>query len=126
MSAKYCSDEQIYDLGHGIYASVLNSVWQYIKASHDSADLKKILKDEMTDNIGMCAQGNLSRLCNILSGYIDGVGVETKSRNEIIGDRFALLMSIDNTDDRFQRGRAILAELNVPADERHDWLEALV
>jgi hypothetical protein len=125
MMAKYCGDENIYELGPGIYARVLNSVWQYIKASPDAADLKKILASEMEDNIGMCAQGNLSRLCNILSGYLDGLVVETKSRNELIGERFAALMNIDDIDERLSNGHDILREFNVHADEFHAWLMPL-
>jgi hypothetical protein len=126
MMAKYCGDENIYELGHGIYARVLNSVWQYIKASPNAVDLKKILKAEMQDNIGMCAQGNLSRLCNILSGYMDGLIVDTKSKNEIIGERLSALMIIEHADERAAAGRRILEELNVPAEERDMWMQPLI
>jgi hypothetical protein len=126
MMAKYCGDENIYDLGRGIYARVLNSVWQYIKASPNAVDLKKILKAEMQDNIGMCAQGNLSRLCNILSGYMDGLIVDTKSKNEIIGERLSALMNIEHADERAAAGRRILEELNVPAQERDMWMQPLI
>jgi hypothetical protein len=124
MMAKYCQDEDIYNLGEGIYAKVLNSVWQYIKASPDAADLKKILASEMEDNVGMCAQGNLSRLCNILSGYIDGMNPDTKSRNEILGELLGPLMDLD-LETRLARARAILDQHNVDADERLVWLEPL-
>jgi hypothetical protein len=126
MMAKYCGDENIYELGRGIYARVLNSVWQYIKASPDAADLKKILKAEMQDNIGMCAQGNLSRLCNILSGYMEGLIVDTKSKNEIIGERFARLLDLENIVHREAEGRRILQELNVPAEEHDIWMQPLI
>jgi hypothetical protein len=126
MMAKYCADEDIYELGYGIYARVLNSVWQYIKSSPDSTDLKKILKAEMQDNIGMCAQGNLSRLCNILSGYMEGLIVDTKSKNEIIGERLSALMEIQNADERESAGRRVLEELNVPAEERDTWMQSLI
>jgi hypothetical protein len=125
MMAKYCSDDDIYELGAGIYAKVLNSVWQYIKASPHASDLKKILASEMEDNIGMCAQGNLSRLCNILCGYIDGINSEVKSRNEIIGEKLALLMTIENVAERLASGLAILREHEVPHDERVEWLQPL-
>jgi hypothetical protein len=126
MMAKYCQDDDIYDLGYGIYARILNSVWQFIKASPDSEDLKKILKTEMEDNIGMCAQGNLSRLCNILSGYLEGINVDVKSKNETIGERLALLMDIDNVAEREAAGLLILEELHVPREEHDIWLHPLV
>lgn len=126
MMAKYCGDEDIYELGRGIYARVLNSVWQYIKASPDAADLKKILASEMKDNIGMCAQGNLSRLCNILSGYLEGVNVDTRSKNEIIGERIARLVDIEHAEVRVAAGRRVLEELDVPEEERNVWLQPLI
>jgi hypothetical protein len=125
MMAKYCGDENVYELGRGIYARVLNSVWQYIKASPDSADLKKILKAEMQDNIGMCAQGNLSRLCNILSGYMEGINADVKSKNEIIGPLLARLMEIEDIHDRLEQAAQILVENAIPADQWMVWLEPL-
>jgi hypothetical protein len=125
MMAKYCHDDDIYELGHGIYGRVLNSVWQYIKASPDSADLKKILKEEMQDNIGMCAQGNLSRLCNILSGYLDGISVDTRSKNELIAERLAPLAQLANYHTRMEQARAIFEEFQIPENERATWLEPL-
>jgi len=122
MMSKYCSDENIYEMGYGIYGRVLNSVWQYIKSSPDAVDLKKILKSEMEDNIGMCAQGNLSRLCNILSGYLDGINAEVKSRNEIIGELLAPLMGLDDYGVRLERAIAILQQHNVVGAEQAAWL----
>jgi hypothetical protein len=126
MMAKYCQDDDIYELGHGIYGRVLNSVWQYIKTSPNSADLKKILKLEMEDNIGMCAQGNLSRLCNILSGYLEGVNMDIKSKNEIIGERLAPLLDIENVAEREAAGLLVLEELQVPLEEHEVWLHPLI
>jgi hypothetical protein len=126
MMAKYCGDENIYEMGNGIYGRVLNSVWQYIKTSPDAADLKKILAAEMEDNIGMCAQGNLSRLCNILSGYLDGINTDVKSKNEIIGEKLAELMKSEpNEDNRREVGRLILRDHGIPFEEWNAWLEAL-
>lgn len=128
MMAKYCEEVDIYELGIEIYPRVLNSVWQYIKNSEHSSDLKKILKSEMEDNIGMCQQGNLSRLCNILSGYLDGLQVDTRSTNEILGEKFSQLQNLQNltTDERWQRAQEILEEFEVPLDEHDIWLEPLI
>jgi hypothetical protein len=126
MSVKYCSSDDIYELGYGIYRRVLNGVWQYIKKSQHSEDLKKILRLEMTDNIGMCAQGNLSRLCNILSGYLDGINTDTRSKNEILGERFAALMKLESHMEKVAEGVRILHEFNVPQAEHEDWLLPLI
>lgn len=125
MMAKYCADDDIYEMGRGIYARVLNSVWQYIKNSPHKDDLKNILAVELKDNIGMCAQGNLSRLCNILSGYLDGVDAEAKSKNEIIGERFSALLDIDDQQQRLEAGQRVLEELDVPLENRAEWIDGL-
>ena len=126
MMAIYCGDDNIYGMGVGIYARVLNSVWQYIKASPDAEDLKKILASEMEDNIGMCAQGNLSRICNILSGYVEGINGEVKSRNELIGGLLSALMNIEDQEERVSRARQILEEHNMPQQDREHWIGPLM
>ena len=70
MVDRYTLDDNIYEMGKGIYGRVLDGVWQYIKNSEDKKDLCKILAQELKDNVGMCLQGNLSRLCNVLAGYM--------------------------------------------------------
>jgi hypothetical protein len=125
MTAKYCAEDNIYGLGKGIYGRVLDCVWQFIKTSPHKDDLIKILRDEMIDNIGMCAQGNLSRLCNILVGYMDGIVIR-QSLSEILGTEFSKLMDIEDSHLRIERGRVILENNNVPKIEWEAWLDPLV
>jgi hypothetical protein len=123
-SAMYCSDATIYDLEPGIFGKVVDGVWQFIRSSPDKADLKKILTAELRDNIGMCAQGNLSRMCNVLQGYMEGIQ-QKESVSEILGREFGKLMELENQVERESRGAAILRENNVPESEWETWLEPL-
>lgn len=123
MAAKYCNNEDIYDMGPGIYPKVLNAVWQFIKTSEHQEDLKQILRTELTDSIGMCAQGNLSRICNVLTGYMPGLDV--RSDRELLGDKMAQLRDIEDVQQRIQVGRALLHNLHIPEEEWTPWLEAL-
>jgi hypothetical protein len=123
-SSMYCSDATIYDLEPGIFGKVVDGVWQFIQGSPDKADLKKILAAELKDNVGMCAQGNLSRMCNVLQGYLDGIG-QKESVNAILGREFGKLMELENPVERESRGAAILRENNVPDSEWETWLEPL-
>jgi hypothetical protein len=125
MMSKYCEEVDIYELGIGIYPKILNSIWQYIKTSPHSDDLKKILKSEMQDNIGMCQQGNLSRLCNILSGYLDGLIVDDQSPREILAERLSTLQA-QHPADMYIQARHLLEELMIPENEWEDWLEPLM
>jgi hypothetical protein len=125
MVAKYCQNEDIYDIGKGIYGRVLDGVWQYILNSPDKEDLYRILKQEMEDNIGMCAQGNLTRLCNILSGYMEGIGVQ-ESPAEILGRKLPKLMEIDDECARLKAAFELFVELHIPEHQWVSWAEPLV
>lgn len=125
MVAKYCSDETIYDLQRGIYGKVLDCVWQYIKNSPDKEDLKKILKAEMRDNIGMCAQGNLSRLTNILAGYIDCVTV-VESMQDKLGRLLPPLMNIEDIAQRLIAAARVFVEVELPPEQWEAWASGLL
>ena len=121
---KYTSNETIYDMVEGIYGKTLDSVWQYIKNSSDKAVLIKTLKTELEDNIGMCAQGNLTRLCNVLQGYLDDM--PAPSIAEILGDLLPPLINITDLTVRREKALQIMRTHNVPEDQQDMWLEALM
>lgn len=120
----YCNNAQIYDLEEGIFGIMTDGVWQYIRDSEDKRCLINILKRELEDNIGMCAQGNLSRICNVLSGYLPGIG-QSESIATILGREFPKLMEIEREPDRLRQGERILRENNVPEAEWEVWLDPL-
>ena len=120
----YCNNAQIYELEEGIFGIMTDGVWQFIRDSEDKACLVKILKTELEDNIGMCAQGILSRICNVLSGYLPGIG-QSESISTILGREFPKLMDIQREADRFREGERILRENNVPEAEWEVWLDPL-
>lgn len=125
MISKYCQDESIYEMEKGIYGKVLDAVWQYVLKSPDKEDLYKVIKQEMEDNIGMCAQGNLTRLCNILAGYMEGIGAQ-ESAAEVLGRKLPLLMEIENQNERVRAAYDLLLELNIPENQWLSWVEPLV
>lgn len=125
MMSQYAQDTSIYEMGEGIYGKVLDSAWQFIKTHPEKESLIAILRIEMNDNVGMCAQGNLTRVCNILAGYMDGVGSQ-ESLSERLGRLLPPLRKIENRDERQKRITEILEENAVPAGERDAWLEAVM
>lgn len=123
-SSMYCSEATIYDMEPGIFGKVTDGVWQFIQRSPDKQDLKKILTAELKDNVGMCAQGNLSRICNVLQGYLEGIE-QKESVNVILGREFAKLMEIETEMERLEKGKLILRNNNVRESEWETWLEPL-
>jgi len=125
MFNQYVSTVSIYDIEEGIYGKVLDSVWQYVKASPDKEDLCRILKNEMTDNVGMCAQGNLSRICNILAGYMEGIGAQ-ESLSERLGRLLPPLMALEDVTERIRQACVILSENKVPQSDWDIWMEPFI
>jgi hypothetical protein len=125
MVSQYAQDTSIYDIEAGIYGKVLDSVWQYVKNSSDKEDLCKIIKRELEDNIGMCAQGNLSRICNVLAGYLEGVGSQ-ESLSERLGRLLAPLAEIPDEFERIRQACDILRENRVPHNEWETWTDPLI
>jgi hypothetical protein len=125
--ARYCQPEDIYNLGPGIYGKVLDGLWQYIKTSEHNEELCKRLNEEIQDSIGMCAQGNLSRLCNVVMSYMDGVSQEeTKSIAENLGEEIPKLMEIENLQERVTAAYDLFVKLNVPEEQWDTWLNPLI
>lgn len=124
LMARYLQPEDIYEMGVGIYGRVLDGVWQYIRESPEKAELCKILANELQDNVGMCLQGNLTRICNCLSGYLDGVTTR-ESHAEILGREFPKLLEVTNVQERIAKGKHILEDIGVPTAEWDVWLDAL-
>ena len=122
MMTRYSMDEKIYEICEGVYGKVLDAVWQFILKSDDKECLMKILKTELTDNIGMCAGGNLTRLANVLAGYVDYIQV-SESPVEILGRLMPALMQIADTNERAQELTKALVDSKLPTEKWMEWAE---
>ena len=122
----YCNDAPIYDMGAAIFGHTTDGVWSFIRTSEHKADLVRILKHELEDNIGMCAQGNLSRIANVLMGYLDGIG-QMESLNVVLGREMSMIMgnNLATEATKIQLAEQILRRYNVPAEEWSVWLDPL-
>ena len=125
MMDKYTLSDDIYDMGEGIYGRALDGLWQYIKGAGDRAGLCSILGAELRVNVGTCLQGQLSRLCSVVAGYVEWAGSQESSSEEL-GREFALMVGDADVPGRVARGERLLDEHRVvePA-QREAWLAAL-
>lgn len=124
MMSKYANPETIYDMEEGIYGKVLDSVWQYVLNSPEKESLIAIVKTELEDNVGMCAQGNLTRICNILTGYMDGI-TPTENPIEVLGRHMPKIAEIEDVKERLAQANRVLLESKLPITEWLNWTVAL-
>jgi len=107
-----------------LYKKTLDALWVRIEASEHKDELKKRLWEEWTESVGMCCDGHITRLINVLVGF-DPEFLPPVSAGELLQQRMAILAGLDiETDERVVRANAIFDELGTPAGERAAWIEA--
>lgn len=107
-----------------LYKRTLDGLWALIKASPHKEELSKRLVQELTEAVGMCCEGHLSRLCNVLVGFDDAF-TTVVSRGEILQQKMADIAALDVTErTKKMRARKVLRELEIPAAEHAAWLDA--
>lgn len=127
-SSKYCAADTIYEMEEGIFGKLMDSVWQHVKKSEESVSLKQIVKEELEMNIGMCAQGNITRVANILVGILDGLNPQEESRLEKIAKAIADLRPtlVGKTEVQIRlAAMKVLVPFHMTADEMKPWVDAV-
>jgi hypothetical protein len=107
-----------------LYKQTLDGLWAMIKSSEHKEELSKRLKEELTESVGMCCEGHLSRLCNVLVGFDDAF-TTVVSRGELLQKKMAEIAGLEvTTRTKKMRAKAVLRELAIPVAEHSAWLDA--
>ena len=107
-----------------LYKRTLDALWVRIQASEHKTELKKRLWEEWTESVGMCCDGHITRLVNVLVGF-DPEFLPPVSAGELLQQRMATLAGLEiETEEKVLRANAIFDELGTPAEERTAWIEA--
>ena len=123
MSKYYFSMDSIYNLPKPTYKLVLEGLWIYIESKliKTRLEMKERLRQELEDNVGTCAQGNLSRLSNVLDFY-DNKTVEYEAP---LPDIMAQISKEKNVSVRKSKALEVLKKRKIPKEEFDAWMEAM-
>lgn len=105
------------------YSTLLDHVWAFIRSHKERNSLCLRLAQEVKDGIGMCSNGKMARLTNVLQGFDETL--EPEPPRELFQTRIALLLSRPLAE-RETAARALFDEFKIPADEHAVWLEPLL
>ena len=108
------------------YRKTLRGIWAKIKTYEGDIrlELTKRLWEECYESVGMCAQGHLSRLANVLVGFDETIKPPS-SNKQYFQERIADLSRKDlSTDEKIRLATELMDEVELPQDERAAWLEA--
>ena len=113
--------------GDFLYKRVLNGLVAKLTTMEGEvfAELVKRLWEECEEAVGMCCEGHISRLANVLVGF-DETFRPPVPVGEILQTKMAAIAELKLSPKlKLQKAVAVMDELNIPVDERAPWLEAL-
>jgi hypothetical protein len=109
-----------------LYRKLLRGLVATINRSDDEMrpELYKRLWEECREATGMCCEGHISRLCNVLVGFDEAFQPQV-SLGELMQQKMAAIASLDASEEEKRRqATAWFDEMAVPAAERVAWLDA--
>jgi hypothetical protein len=105
------------------YSDVVDRVWAFIRSHAERTELTIRLAQEICEGVGMCANGKMARLVNVLQGYDETLEVEPP--REMFQSAIAALMNRPLAE-REARARELFVEYRIPTEEHDVWLEPLM
>jgi len=105
------------------YGDVMDRVWTFIRTHTNRADLFIRLAQEIAEGVGMCSNGKMARLVNVLQGFDETLLVEPPK--EVFQDKIALVRKLP-LPERGPAAKVLFEEFSIPEDERGVWVEALL
>lgn len=113
--------------GDRLYGRMLEGLWALIEQQPEEQrkELRQRLWEEASESVGMCCEGHISRLVNVMSGFDDAFKPR-QSEGEILQAKMAELAGMDIPDaDKLAQARAFMGTLAMDAAAQAPWLEAL-
>jgi hypothetical protein len=110
--------------GDRLYRKCLRGLWALINESAHFDELCKRFVEECKESVGMCCEGHISRLCNVLVGFDDAF-VAPVPVGEILQQKIAVIAAKDvSVEHKVGEAWRVFEELKIPMAERMPWLEA--
>lgn len=118
----YCKTANDY-----LYRRTLDGLYLTIAKMKDNdirTELYKRTFEECYESVGMCCEGHISRLCNVLVGFDDAFAPPVPF-GEILQNKMAAIAALEvETDEKIRQATAFFNEFAVPEPDRAAWLEA--
>lgn len=110
------------------YGDILDRVWMYIKVHVECKQLIRRLAQETLDGIGMCENGKMTHLINVLYAYdaeITAIMQNEAPPREAFHAKFATLLNLA-VAERAAAAVDIFNDYHIPEAEREQWLNPML
>lgn len=89
-------------------------------------ELFKRAYEECKESVGLCCDGHLARLVNVLVGFDDAFKPPV-SQGDLIQDRMSAINAMDvSANEKIRLAHTFFTELGIGMEERTPWIDALV
>lgn len=113
--------------GDRLYRRQLDGLYYTIKEIKDEEtrnEAYKRLFEECFEAVGMCCDGHITRLCNVLVGFDDAFAPPVPF-GEILQNKMAAIHAMEaDTAEKIRLATEFFNEFAVPAEDRAAWLDA--
>jgi hypothetical protein len=122
------STETCRRMGDRLYGRLLEGLWTLIEQQPEAqrAELKTRLWQEATESVGMCCEGHIARLVNVMSGFDEAFRPRVSLGEAIQAKMAEIAGKADlSAGQKVDVARVFLTALAISAEEQAPWLEAL-
>jgi len=110
-----------------LYRKALDGLYITVREIEDAEIRHELFKrtfEECFESVGMCCDGHISRLCNVLVGF-DDTFVPPVPFGDILQNKMAAIAGMEiETSEKIKQATEFFNEFAVPESERTAWLEA--
>lgn len=114
--------------GDRLYKKLLDGLYETIKAMEHKDQQEELFKrmfEECNEAVGMCCEGHISRLCNVMVGFDDQFQPPIPV-GELLQQRIGKIAMMEvPSPEKISMAQEVFNELKTPEAERLVWLEAL-
>ena len=112
-----------------LYRITLRGLVAYIErveSAETRTELYRRLYQEALESVGMCCDGHMARLVNVLVGFDDAFRPPV-SQGELIQNRIAAIAALEgvSVEERQRQANAFFDEIAYPAADRAAWIDVL-
>jgi Leucine-rich repeat (LRR) protein len=109
------------------YGEIFERIWSISSVHKYKKEIRNILRDEINAGKQLCFTGQVTRLVNSLSGFVDGVQISYSENEQINNAVIATMRRCENNKllNVLDEVKKVLDELLVSEEKQEIWLSAL-
>jgi hypothetical protein len=112
---------------NNVYRATLRGLWAKINTfdGETKKELTQRLYEECYESLGMCADGHVGRLVNVLVGFDDAFKSQVSPMEYFQNNIAKIAENNAPLDFKIEHAKKLMDDINMPEEERGAWLSAL-